>query len=302
MSIEEEGRHNLLSKMPEDRYVKVGALRTRYWTLGNEGPIVILIHGLAVSADIWMYNVGPLAKQHRVYVPDLVGFGRSDKPGPSFSPFDYTLFLDEFLNSLNLDRVSLVGQSLGGGIALHYALRFPERVDRLILSDSAGLGKEVIWTLRMLSLPFVGELFSRPSRKGVEFVFKLAVHDHSLIDDDFVGLYYDFFSQPGFRVFFLRLLRQIVNIHGARVEVLDPIRNNLSRIAQPVLITWGDKDRVLPVKHAYFAKKRLPDSRLKIFKGCGHIPFFEKADEFNRLALEFLSEEENEIQPNRMNL
>jgi pimeloyl-ACP methyl ester carboxylesterase len=276
--------------MPEDRYIRAGGLKTRYWALGNEGSALILIHGLAVSAEIWMYNVGPLANQHRVYVPDLAGFGRSQKPDSSFSPFDYTRFLDDFLNVLNLDRVSLVGQSLGGGIALHYTLQFPQRVARLILADSAGLGKEVIWTLKMLSLPLVGELFSRPSRKGVEFAFKLSVHDPSLITDDFVGLYYHFFSQPQFRAFFLRLLRQIVDIHGARDEVLNPVRNNLSRIAQPVWIAWGEKDRVLPVKHAYYAKERLPHSRLKIFQGCGHIPFFEEADTFNRLALEFLSE------------
>jgi 4,5:9,10-diseco-3-hydroxy-5,9,17-trioxoandrosta-1(10),2-diene-4-oate hydrolase len=276
--------------MPEDQYIKVGNLKTRYWALGDQGTVVILIHGLGASADIWKHNVEAFAKQHRVYVLDLMGFGRSDKPGPSFSPLDYIRFLDDFMNILNIARASLVGQSLGGGIALHYALQFPQKVNKLVLVDSAGLGKEVIWTLRLMSLPLVGELFSHPSRRGVEFVFKLAVRNRTLITKDFVELYYDLFSQPGFRAFFLRILRLIVNAGGAREEILAPIMNNLPKITQPVLIIWGDKDRVLPLKHSYLAKEKLPNARLKIMEGCGHIPFFEQSDEFNRLVLEFLSE------------
>jgi len=173
---------------------------------------------------------------------------------------------------------------------LQYTLQFPQKVSRLVLVDSAGLGKEVIWTLRLMSLPLVGELFSHPSRRGVEFVFKLAVRNRALITKDFVELYYDLFTQPGFRDFFLRILRLIVNARGAREEILVPIMNNLHKITQPVLIIWGDKDRVLPLKHSYFAKERLPNARLKIMEGCGHIPFFEQSDEFNKLVLEFLSE------------
>ena len=276
--------------MPEDRYIKVGNLNTRYWALGDKGTPVILIHGLGASADIWMYNVEALARQHRVYVPDLIGFGRSDKPGPSFSPFDYTSFLDDFMNLLKIERVSLMGQSLGGGIALHYALQFPQKMNKLVLVGSAGLGKEVIWTLRLMSLPLLGELFSYPSRKGVEIFFKLAVRNRALVTKEFVELYYDIFSRPGFQKFFLMILRQIVDIRGAREEILDPIMNNLNKIAQPVLIIWGEKDGVLPIKHGYLGKEKLPNAKLKIMEGCGHIPFFEKSDEFNELVLKFLSE------------
>ncbi len=277
-------------RMQEDRYIKVGNLNTRYWALGDKGTPVLLIHGLGASADIWMYNVEALARQHRVYVPDLVGFGRSDKPGPSFSPFDYTPFLDDFMNLLKIERVSLVGQSLGGGIALHYALQFPQKVNKLVLVDSAGLGKEVIWTLRLMSLPWVGELFSYPNRKGVEIFFRLAVLNRALVTKDFVELYYDIFSRPGFQKFFLMILRQIVDIRGAREEILDPIMNNLYKIAQPVLIIWGEKDGVLPIQHGYLGKEKLPHAKLKIMEGCGHIPFFEKSDEFNELVLNFLAE------------
>jgi len=275
--------------MPEDWYIKVGNLKTRYWALGDKGTVVILIHGLGASADIWGYNVEALAEQHRVYVPDVIGFGRSDKPGPSFSPFDYTRFLDDFLNILRIEGASLIGQSLGGAIALHYALQFPQKVRKLVLVDSAGLGKEVIWTLRLMSIPLVGELVSYPSRKGVELFFKFAVRDPALVTKDFVDLYYNFFSRPGFQKFLLKIVRSIINVAGAREEVLAPLRNNLSKITQPTLIIWGERDRVLPLKHAYWGKEKLPNAELKIIEGCGHIPFFERPEEFNKLVLEFLS-------------
>jgi len=276
--------------MPEDQYIKVGNLKTRYWALGDQGTVVILIHGLGASADIWKHNVEAFAKQHRVYVLDLMGFGRSDKPGPSFSPLDYIRFLDDFMNILNIARASLVGQSLGGGIALHYALQFPQKVNKLVLVDSAGLGKEVIWTLRLMSLPLLGEFVSYPSRKGVELFFKFAVRNQALVTKDFVDLYYNFFSQPGFQKFLLKIVRSLINIQGARKEVLASPMNNLSKIMQPVLIIWGEKDRVLPLKHAYWGKEKLPMAKLKIMEGCGHIPFFERSEEFNELVLKFLSE------------
>lgn len=276
--------------MPEDQHINVGNLKTRYWALGDQGTVVILIHGLGASADIWKHNVETFAKQHRVYVPDLIGFGRSDKPGPSFSAFDYARFLDDFMKIFNIERANLVGQSLGGGIALHYALQFPQKVSKLVLVDSAGLGKEVIWTLRLMSLLLIGELVSYPNRKGVELFFKFAVRNQALITKDFVELYYNFFSQPGFQKFLLKIVRSIITIHGAREEVLAPVMNNLDKITQPTLIIWGEKDRVLPLKHAYRGKEKLPNAKLKIIEGCGHIPFFERSEEFNRLVLGFLSE------------
>ena len=104
-------------------------------------------------------------------IPDLPGFGRSEKPASSFTPSDYISFIDDFRKALNVDQVSLIGQSLGGGIALHYTLQFSEKVDKLVLVDGAGLGKEVIWTLRLMSLPWIGELISHPSRIGVALFF-----------------------------------------------------------------------------------------------------------------------------------
>ncbi len=260
----------------------------RYLALGDFGDPVLLIHGLGASADIWMHNIETISKTHRVYVPDLPGFGRSDQPDP-FSPDAFTRFINDFTDALNIGKASIAGQSLGGGIAIQYSLQFPEKVDRLVLVDSAGLGKEVIWTLKAMSLPGIGELFSYPSRLYVELFFKLAVHDRALITADVIDLYYGYFSRPGFQKYLLKVVRSIVDIHGARDELINPIVNNLHKLDKPTLIIWGEKDRVLPLKHARFGQNNIPGSKLYIFKDCGHLPFFERSDEFNGLVLDFLS-------------
>ena len=271
-----------------DHYINAGGVRTRYWHLGNDGPAIILIHGLGASAEIWMHNIAALANDHKIFVPDLPGFGRSEQPPPSFRPFDYARFIDNFMEALNIPKASLVGQSLGGGIVLQYALKFPQKVEKLILVDCAGFGKEVRWTLKLMSLPWIGELVTHPTRLGVALFFKFAVRDPSVITKEFIDIYYKIFTQPGFQAFMLKTTRAILDIHGAKEEALAPIRENLQLIKQPVLIVWGENDRVLPLQQAYAGREKMPNARLHIMARCGHIPNLEKPGEFNNVVIEFL--------------
>ena len=280
----------MLSRLPEDHYVKAGSIATRYWSLGDQESTVILIHGLGASAEIWMHNVFALAVQHTVYVLDLAGFGRSEKPAAAFIPPDYAHFIDGFMRALNIEQASLVGQSLGGGIALLYALQFPQKINKLVLVNCAGFGKEIIWTLRFMSLPGIGELLSFPTRIGVSIFFKLAVRNQALITEDFIDVYYRLFRQPGSPQFLLRVIRMLVDINGAKEEVLSPVMENLHRIKNPTLIIWGEDDRVFPLTHATYGKEKIPASQLYVMKQCGHIPNFERSAEFNRVVLDFLAE------------
>ncbi len=275
-------------RVPEDQYISAGELKTRFWDLGNSGPVVILLHGLGASAEVWMHNIDTLAKNHRVLVPDLAGFGRSERPSPSFSPLDYIGFLNDFMAALDIERASLVGQSLGGAVALKYALQFPQKVEKLVLADCGGFGKEVIWTLRLMSVPYLGEIVSYPTRAGVTLFFKLAVRNPAVITKDFIDLYYRFFTQPGFQAYLLKIVRMLVDFHGAKHDALAPVRENLHLIRQPTLIVWGENDRVFPLKHAHFGKERMPNARLHVMRECGHIPNLERPDEFNRVVSDFL--------------
>lgn len=279
-----------MRRLPEDQFVQAGRFKVRYLTAGAVESPVVLLHGLGASSEIWVNNIDTLAMAHRVYVPDLIGFGKSERPETPLTPYGYAQSLFDFMEALGIGRAKLVGSSFGGGMALMAAALFPEKVEKLVVVGTAGFGRETIWTIRALSLPVIGEILSYPSRPGVRAFFSQAVHDPAVITSSFVNLYYNYFTSPGFRRYLLKLIRMMVDLQGVKAEILGPILWNLRDVTQPVLILWGDRDRVIPLEHAYLGKKRIRGSRLHIFKDCGHIPFYEKPDEFNRITLEFLSD------------
>ena len=278
----------MLPNHPEDQYIKAGGINTRYWVAGNQEHCIILIHGLGASAEIWLYNIAALARDHTVFVPDLPGFGHSEQPPSSFRPSDYAAFIDDFMEALNVSKASLIGQSLGGGIALQYALQFPQKVEKLVLVDCAGFGKYVRWTLKLMSLPNVGELVTYPTRLGVALFFKYAVRDPAVITKEFIDIYYKIFTQPGFQTFLLKMTRMLVDIHGAKEDALAPVISNLHKINQPTLIVWGANDRVFPLQQANAGREKIPNAGLYVMDRCGHIPNLEKPEEFNSAVLEFL--------------
>jgi 4,5:9,10-diseco-3-hydroxy-5,9,17-trioxoandrosta-1(10),2-diene-4-oate hydrolase len=279
----------MTAQMPEDQYINIGGTNTRYWSMGDQGSPVILIHGFGASVEIWQHNFSALSKNHRVYALDLVGFGRSDKPSGKYSSSFLLNHLNEFVTALNIERASVVGLSMGGGVSLMYTLTYPEKVEKLILVDSAGLGNKTIFSLRLMSLPILGELMTKPSRKTAYLFFKPAVLDSKILKGAFTDLYYELFSLPGAQKAMLQVLRSMCNIFGPRKDILHSTILNLGKITAPTLIVWGKQDAVLPVEQAYFAKERIPNSQLYIFDQCGHMPNFEKPEEFNRIVLEFLS-------------
>ena len=274
--------------MPQDRYIKVSNAETRYWALGDGKEPLVLIHGLGASAEIWMHNIGAFSESYRVIVPDLPGFGRTGILGEPFAPFDYLSFLDGFLRELKIERAVLCGQSLGGGIALLYAIRFPEKVEKLVLVDCAGLGEEVIWTLRWMTLPLIGELSSVPTRSAVALFFKLAVKNPAVVTDELIDLYHGYFNRPGRPAFLLRLVRSLVDFRRVKRDVVSPVLENLHRVACPTLIVWGERDRVFPLSHGRRGVERIKGADMRVMRDCGHIPFFERPGEFNELVLDFL--------------
>jgi 4,5:9,10-diseco-3-hydroxy-5,9,17-trioxoandrosta-1(10),2-diene-4-oate hydrolase len=275
-------------KMPQDKYINIGDVNTRYWAEGDKGSDVVLIHGLGASADIWMHNISALAEGYRVYAPDLVGFGRSDKPEVKYSPSYMAAFINDFMTALDIKHACLIGMSLGGGVALQYQLQFPGNVHKLVLVDSAGLGREMPLAMRLATIPVMGELMLSPSRAGMAFVLKQLVYDPAVITDDLIDLYYELNFSQGAAKTVLSVLRVCATIRGGRADVLDPIIKNLDNIKIPTLIIWGREDRLFPVGHAYFAREKIPDSHLHIFERCGHMPNFERPQEFNSLVLNFL--------------
>jgi 4,5:9,10-diseco-3-hydroxy-5,9,17-trioxoandrosta-1(10),2-diene-4-oate hydrolase len=279
----------MTEQTPQDEYVKVGEVNTRYWTQGSEGSTVILIHGIGCAVDSWVLNINTIAQKHRVYAIDLVGFGRSDKPTVEYSLPLFAEFVKDFMEVQNIDRASLVGWSLGGGVSLQFAIQFPDKLDKLILLTSVGFGKEIHLMFRMASIPIIGKLLSRPSKKGTARLLKECVFDPAIVTDEVVDLYYQLAASPGGHEAWLATLRRAVSFSGVKKDTIQTFRDNLGTISAPTLIIWGKQDRVFPVAHASIAEEGIPNARAHLIDNCGHCPQFENPEEFNNQVLEFLS-------------
>jgi len=278
----------MLVQTPQDRYVQVNQINTRYWTSGDKGSIVILLHGIGSSVETWMYNISALAQQHCVYAVDLVGAGRSDKPPVTYSLTYLTQFVKGFMDAHSIESACLVGNSLGGAIALQFTLNFPEKVEKLVLVNSLGLGKEITLTLRLATLPFLGKLL-KPTRIGTALALKQCVDEPTLISNEWIELYYQIATLPKLWSALVALIKTNIDLFGVRPEVYNTIVDRLATITVPTLVLWGQQDRVLPVAHAAVATKGLPSAHLHIFNQCGHWPQFEHSKEFNTLVLKFLA-------------
>ena len=275
-----------------DHYIDVDGIRTRYWIAGEGALPVVLIHGLGTSAEIWRFNIDALASRYRVYVPDLPGFGRTEEANQmTYSPEAYSGFLWGFMNVLGIRRAALVGHSLGGGIVLRTVLDHPERVERMILVSSAGLGREISLPLRLASLPFFERVFFKPPLWVFKLFLRRHVYDPAVITPEFARLYYELFFQPKAIHAFAEILRAICTLRGARPGILEPIRKGLETIFTPTLVIWGRQDRILPSSQAFDAAARIPRASLHVFTHCGHMPNVEYPEEFNRIVLDFLQED-----------
>jgi pimeloyl-ACP methyl ester carboxylesterase len=276
--------------LPQDRYVKVGNINTRYWQIGDKGSTVILIHGFPSSLDIWNKNIIPLAQNHRVFTMDWLGSGRTDKLPLVKDLNVLTEFIIDFLNVLRIDKASLIGNSMGAGLALQLTMAYPQKVDKLVLVDSAGLGPEVNTFYRIISNPFLGRLILKNSTpENTRKVWEAVVYDHTLITQELINLYYELNQLPGSLDATISIAQAGASILGQRAKYWKPVRNALEKIKKPTLIIWGQQDKIIPVKHAKIAAK-IPGSRLHVFNKCGHIPMFECPDEFNNKVLDFLAE------------
>jgi pimeloyl-ACP methyl ester carboxylesterase len=278
----------IINKPLQDRYIELDSVKIRYWSAG-EGEAIILLHGGNSCIEIWSLNINELAKHYRVYALDMVGHGLSDKPVADYS-LDYQLgFLQSFMDALNINRATLIGNSMGGSIALKFAIQCPQRVDKLVLVSSFGLGRETDFFKRILAVfPFFVNL-SRPSRKGAKAMLSSCVYNQQSFPVEWVEISYQYFKVPNKKRTIKSMVSTNFNFWGLKNEVFKPIVTQLKNINAPTLIFWGKQDKVTPVKHANVAAKQIPDSRLHIFDRCGHWAQVEYSEEFNQMTLEFLN-------------
>ncbi len=265
------------------------------YRMAGEGPTILLIHGIAGSSTTWRAVMPALAEHYTVIAPDLMGHGQSAKPRGDYSLGAYASGIRDLLTVLGEERVTLVGHSLGGGVAMQFAYLFPERAERLVLVASGGLGKEVSPLLKAVTLPgaeYVLSLLLHPRiREAAELPGGVAqrVGWRPSVNLSEVWRSYTTLTDRHGQMAFIHTVRSVIDVAGQRVSAHDRL---YLASAVPTLIVWGDHDRIIPVAHAYRAAEAIPGGRLEILEGAGHFLPWQDADRFLPVLEDFLKSTE----------
>lgn len=274
----------------EDSYVSVGNLRLHYVAAG--GPAtglqvsdlstgqalpVVLVHGLGGSTLLWQPNITALAIRHRVVALDLPGHGLSDKPTADYDVRFFAETLSGFLDALDLERVALVGHSLGGHICLRLALVQPQRVARLVLVDAGGLGQEI-------NIGFLQPMLVGLTREATDSMLRGLFHNPAFVTRAMIDATYNILAHPGA----WEALVATARMASAGDFQTETVAHRLGELALPVLLVWGAEDAVIPLAHGRAAQAAIPGAELWIAENAGHCPQLEAAEAFNTRVAAFL--------------
>jgi pimeloyl-ACP methyl ester carboxylesterase len=275
--------------MNEVKFLDLHGDRVAYRDEGS-GEVLLLIHGMAGSSDAWRELIPRLAKNYRVVAPDLLGHGQSTKPRGDYSLGAFAVWLRDILDELGIARATIVGHSLGGGVAMQFIYQHPDYCERVILISSGGLGPDVGWILRLLSAP------------GAEFILPIIAPTPVLKAGNKIGSWftsagmraprasemwraYSSFSDRPTRDAFLRTLRSVVDYRGQAVSALNRLH---VRSELPTLAIWGEDDEIIPVEHGYAAQAARPGRRLEVLPGVGHFAHVEAPNEVADIIDDFM--------------
>ena len=254
----------------QSKMIKIDGLDVRYYQAGRGEPLVV-VHGGGGDAASWLKNISELAGNYTVYAPDLPGFGDSQQLEGDYYIPELTDFISKFTDSLGLDTFHIVGHSIGGGIALNYALASPHKVKKLVLISSLCMGSEIAFWIRILSLParYIGSLL-QVGLKGVQWVFKTLLSPLELV-------------MP-LTSASLSFGKSISNFKEQTLV----LAGRFSEIMMPVLVVWGARDPIVPVRHAYAAADTIRDCRVEVFEKRGHDVHREEIGRFSSIMNDFL--------------
>jgi pimeloyl-ACP methyl ester carboxylesterase len=260
-----------------------------YRTAGR-GPVLLLLHGIANSSQTWERVAPRLSERFTLIAPDLLGHGESATPRGDYSLGAHATGVRDLLTALGIEHVTVVGHSLGGGIAMQFAYQFPERCERLVLVSSGGLGREVHLLLRAAALPgadYVLPLLTSSRLLGLGRHFGGLLRRVRLApggDVDALAQGFASLDNAGSRQAFLHTVRAVIEPSGQRVSAHD--RLALASLI-PSLIVWGERDSIIPVAHGVAASEAMPGSRFEMFPGAGHLPHDADPDRFAAVLTDF---------------
>jgi pimeloyl-ACP methyl ester carboxylesterase len=273
----------------EDQFLDIGGCRVRYRDSGGDGPVVLMIHGISESLEFWGPQLDAAGEELRVIALDVPGHGLSAPGDQPYGPEKFARFMWQLVDALGIDKLTLVGNSMGGAISVLMAGLAPERVKGLLLANSALLGQDTPVIFRLLSLPVIGSLLSKPNKKAVEGQINVLFYDQSAVSETIKQVIERNNFHPGNAQSFRNTLKLMVGVSGQLATEIEKVLATLGRLQMPVLFLHGRQDAVLPFSHSVEAEKRVTNSQLVIFEDCGHTPQIEKPEEFNKLLREFVA-------------
>jgi pimeloyl-ACP methyl ester carboxylesterase len=261
--------------MVKENFVQVDGNKIRYLESGDSKDILVLVHGLGASAERWN-NVTPyFAKHYHVIIPDLIGFGYSDKPLVDYTPDFFSSFLGKFFDMLGITCPNVIGSSLGGQIAAEYASVNPNNIKKLILVSPAGAMKQ---STPALDSYIMAALY--PNLQSAKNAFEMMESSGNEIDNDIIQGFIERMQLPNAKLAFMSTVLGLKNS--------EIIISKLHTISSPTLIVWGSKDPVIPIQHAESFVSSIKNSQFYIMDGCGHTPYVQKPGLFSSKVLKFL--------------
>ena len=278
----------------EERQIELHGHQVSF-RIAGEGPAIVLIHGITGTCDTWCDVMPELAEHHTVLAPDLMGHGQSAKPRGDYSLGAYASGVRDLMIALDIDTATFVGHSLGGGVAMQLAYQFPERLERLVLVSSGGLGREVHLMLRLTALPaaeYVLPFLAAGPLLGAGRAFAGALGklgwragpDLEEMARGFASL-----GDVEARAAFIHTARSIIDIEGQRVSATDRLYLAAS---VPSMLIWGERDPIIPADHGRAAQGQMPGSTLEIFDDAGHFPHRTDPRRFSDVLSHFIADTE----------
>jgi pimeloyl-ACP methyl ester carboxylesterase len=262
----------------KEKFVKVGSNKIRYLEEGGSDGNILLVHGLGASAERWTRVIPHLSKKYHLIIPDLIGFGFSDKPSVDYTPDFFSQFIFDFLNTLGIAKTSMIGSSLGGQVVAECAITQSKMIEKIVLVSPSGIMKQSTPTFDAYTLAAL-----YPTPDGAKTAFQMMSGIHKEIDSNTIDGFIQRMTLPNAKMAFMS------TILGIRNSV--SLSERLSRILVPTLLVWGRQDSLLPITYSKDFVSSIKNCQFVEMENSGHTPFVEEPEKFSEIVLRFLNQQ-----------
>ena len=261
----------------KEKFVNVGAYKIRYLEGGGSDGNILLLHGLGASAERWTHVVPHLSKKYHLIIPDLIGFGFSDKPSVDYTPEFFSQFIFDFLNTLGITKTSMIGSSLGGHIIAEFAITQSKMIEKIVLVSPSGIMKQSTPTFDAYTLAAL-----YPTPEGAKTAFQMMSGVHKEIDPTTIDGFIQRMTLPNAKMAFMSAILGIRNAVS--------LSDRLARILAPTLIVWGRQDTLIPIVYSKDYVSSIKNCQFVEMENSGHTPFVEEPEKFSEIVLKFLNQ------------